>query len=308
MPTATPLEIAGVSAQVDPLAPWIGARNASERALAATFLVSIGGISGVLHACAVGFALVLTLLPLPFLPLACGQVKHVSFRPPERVEMAIVEVEPPPVIEEIPPPVEAPASNASKAKKAKAVDSALLSKEVGLLAILGSAPSSDVFGTLSSNDDSAVLGALIGDQIGDSFGYGGLGLSGVGVAGGVEGGGGGASIGLGGLGTIGHGGGGGAGSGYGSGFGSGALTAKERRDLRVDVVETDLDRAAARRALLRATPALLACDGDFPVDLTVRVTDGSVRAVEGASVCVRSALMGRAVPGTGYVAAHLALR
>ncbi len=62
-------------------------------------------------------------------------------------------------------------------------------------------------------DPSAALGALAGDQIGDNFGFGGLGLRGTGRGGGGTGEG---TIGLGNLGTIGH------GAGTGSGYGSGA--------------------------------------------------------------------------------------
>jgi len=60
------------------------------------------------------------------------------------------------------------------------------------------------------------LGALMGDQIGANFGFGGLGLIGTGMGGGGTGEG---TIGLGNLGTIGHGAGTGTGSGYGSGAG-----------------------------------------------------------------------------------------
>jgi hypothetical protein len=56
-------------------------------------------------------------------------------------------------------------------------------------------------------------GNMWGDAIGDSFGAGGLGLSGLGEGGGGRG----EGIGLGGVGTIGH----GAGTGNGQGFGSG---------------------------------------------------------------------------------------
>lgn len=65
-------------------------------------------------------------------------------------------------------------------------------------------------------DPENALGALMGDQVGENFGYGGLGLRGTGRGGGGTGEG---TIGLGNLGTIGHGGGGGSGSGYGRGAG-----------------------------------------------------------------------------------------
>lgn len=85
----------------------------------------------------------------------------------------------------------------------------------GILAAL--AGSSADWGTPSSalgTDPTSSLGALWGDQIGDSFGVGGLGLTGVGRGGGTGEG----TIGLGNIGTIGH----GAGTGSGQGFGSGA--------------------------------------------------------------------------------------
>ncbi|AUX41931.1 phosphopeptide-binding protein [Sorangium cellulosum] len=63
------------------------------------------------------------------------------------------------------------------------------------------------------NDALSARGNMWGDQIGDSFGAGGLGLSGIGEGGGGRG----EGIGLGSIGTIGH----GAGTGTGQGFGSG---------------------------------------------------------------------------------------
>jgi len=65
-------------------------------------------------------------------------------------------------------------------------------------------------------DPMSALGALMGDQIGENFGFGGLGLRGTGRGGGGTGEG---TIGLGNVGTIGHGAGGGTGSGYGRGAG-----------------------------------------------------------------------------------------
>ena len=75
-----------------------------------------------------------------------------------------------------------------------------------------------IFGRDSAlgNDASDVLGGLIGNQIGEAYGVGGLGLVGTGSGGGGTGEG---TIGLGNLGTIGKGGGGGNGSGYGRGAG-----------------------------------------------------------------------------------------
>lgn len=65
-------------------------------------------------------------------------------------------------------------------------------------------------------DPMSAMGALMGDQIGSNFGFGGLGLRGTGRGGGGTGEG---TIGLGNIGTIGHGAGGGTGSGYGRGAG-----------------------------------------------------------------------------------------
>ncbi len=70
--------------------------------------------------------------------------------------------------------------------------------------------------TALGNDPMSALGALLGDQIGANFGFGGLGLRGTGRGGGGTGEG---TIGLGNIGTIGHGAGGGDGSGYGRGAG-----------------------------------------------------------------------------------------
>jgi TonB family protein len=70
--------------------------------------------------------------------------------------------------------------------------------------------------TALGSDPMSALGALMGDQIGSNFGFGGLGLRGTGRGGGGTGEG---TIGLGNIGTIGHGAGGGEGSGYGRGAG-----------------------------------------------------------------------------------------
>ena len=88
----------------------------------------------------------------------------------------------------------------------------------GILAALQSNAPTSPFGRDSAlgNDPESALGALMGNQVGDNFGYGGLGLRGTGRGGGGTGEG---TIGLGNLNTIGHGGGGGSGSGYGRGAG-----------------------------------------------------------------------------------------
>ena len=94
-------------------------------------------------------------------------------------------------------------------------------KNAGILGVLKMTEGShiaSIFGRDSAlgNDASDVLGGLIGNQIGEAYGVGGLGLVGTGSGGGGTGEG---TIGLGNLGTIGKGGGGGNGSGYGRGAG-----------------------------------------------------------------------------------------
>jgi len=94
-------------------------------------------------------------------------------------------------------------------------------KNAGILGVLKQTEGShiaSIFGRDSAlgNDAENVLGGLIGNQIGEAYGVGGLGLVGTGSGGGGTGEG---TIGLGNLGTIGKGGGGGSGSGYGRGAG-----------------------------------------------------------------------------------------
>ncbi len=94
-------------------------------------------------------------------------------------------------------------------------------KNAGILGVLKMEDGShiaSIFGrdTALGNDAENVLGGLIGNQIGEAYGVGGLGLVGTGSGGGGTGEG---TIGLGNLGTIGKGGGGGNGSGYGRGAG-----------------------------------------------------------------------------------------
>ncbi|MCP4196028.1 MAG: AgmX/PglI C-terminal domain-containing protein [Proteobacteria bacterium] len=94
-----------------------------------------------------------------------------------------------------------------------------MAKNAGILSFMSAAnaPTSP-FGqdTALGVDPENALGALMGNQVGENFGYGGLGLAGTGRGGGGTGEG---TIGLGNLNTIGHGGGGGSGSGYGRGAG-----------------------------------------------------------------------------------------
>jgi TonB family protein len=101
------------------------------------------------------------------------------------------------------------------------------------------------------NDPRDVLGGLIGNQVGESYGVGGLGLVGTGAAGGgtAEG-----TIGLGNLGTIGKGGGD---AGNGSGYGRGAGGLGGRRARAPDVipgvaqVRGSLDKEIIRRIIRR---------------------------------------------------------
>lgn len=94
-------------------------------------------------------------------------------------------------------------------------------KNAGILGVLKMNEGShiaSIFGrdTAMGSDPENVLGGLVGSQIGEAYGVGGLGLVGTGAGGGGTGEG---TIGLGNLGTIGKGGGGGSGSGYGRGAG-----------------------------------------------------------------------------------------
>lgn len=78
--------------------------------------------------------------------------------------------------------------------------------------------------TSLGNDPLSARGNMWGDSIGDAFGAGGLGLSGIGEGGGGRG----EGIGLGNIGTIGHGAGTGSGQGFGSGHGRLGGTHKTR--------------------------------------------------------------------------------
>jgi hypothetical protein len=94
-------------------------------------------------------------------------------------------------------------------------------RDFGMIGLLNAGASGDpnaptaIFGrdTSSGMDDVSAQGNMWGDEIGDAFGSGGLGLSGIGEGGGGRG----EGIGLGNIGTLGH----GAGTGTGQGFGSG---------------------------------------------------------------------------------------
>lgn len=100
--------------------------------------------------------------------------------------------------------------------------------------------------TALGSDPMSALGALMGDQIGSNFGFGGLGLRGTGRGGGGTGEG---TIGLGNLGTIGH----GAGTGTGSGYGSGAGGFSGRRSTvpRIRTGDADVRGSLSREVIRR---------------------------------------------------------
>lgn len=127
--------------------------------------------------------------------------------------------------------------------------------KAGVLGILKSNEGShlaSIFGRDSAlgNDAENVLGGLVGTQIGEAYGVGGLGLVGSGKGGGGTGEG---TIGLGNLGTIGKGGGGGSGSGYGRG--AGGLSGRRARAPDVvpgtAQVRGSLDKEIIRRIIRR---------------------------------------------------------
>lgn len=141
------------------------------------------------------------------------------------------------------------------------------------------------------NDPMSALGALMGDQIGSNFGFGGLGLRGTGRGGGGTGEG---TIGLGNLGTIGHGGGGGSGSGYGRG--AGGLRGRRARTPRIRTGSADvrgsLSREVIRRVIQRHINEVRFCyeqELNQRPDLEGRVM---VRFIIAASGSVQSASIG----------------
>jgi hypothetical protein len=95
-------------------------------------------------------------------------------------------------------------------------------------------------------DAMSALGALMGDQIGENFGFGGLGLRGTGRGGGGTGEG---TIGLGNLGTIGHGGGGGDGNGYGRA--AGGFTGRAARVPRIRTGNADVRGSLSKEVIRR---------------------------------------------------------
>jgi TonB family protein len=112
--------------------------------------------------------------------------------------------------------------------------------------------------TALGNDAQSALGALMGDQVGANFGFGGLGAKGAGRGGGgtAEG-----TIGVGAVGTLGHGSGTGAGAGYGSGAGS--LHGRETKVPRIRSATADvrgsLSKDVIRRVINRHRNEVLFC-------------------------------------------------
>lgn len=100
--------------------------------------------------------------------------------------------------------------------------------------------------TAVGNDPMSALGALMGDQIGGNFGFGGLGLRGTGRGGGGTGEG---TIGLGNIGTIGHGAGGGSGSGYGRG--AGGFRGRSARVPRIRTGKADVRGSLSKEVIRR---------------------------------------------------------
>ena len=106
---------------------------------------------------------------------------------------------------------------------ARNFDPDMAAKSAGILGVMqqqgGSFLASPYGGAFAvGNDDEDVWGGLTGNEVGEAYGVGGLGLVGTGRGGGGTGEG---TIGLGNTGLIGKGGGGGSGSGYGRGSGAG---------------------------------------------------------------------------------------
>ncbi len=267
------LDVAAPSSVIDPLSPWAEPVTSSDRVMAAGFWVSFHGLSAFAHAVAVGLFLFFTLLPIPFLAATCATVKPVD-KAPERVVLSVVEAPKPPP----PAPRELALASASApgdgvalrvcavdadcGARERCVDGVCVARtksdhrrpkrkaharrkrhEAGVLALLTAdqGQMASLFGT----DDGNVLGALVGDSVGDAYGVGGLGVRGVeggggdgvegGVVGGVEGG-------------VGGGVEGGAVGGVAGGVVGGTLVSGPRWTLTVDGVPEGARRRAARAA------------------------------------------------------------
>lgn len=149
-------------------------------------------------------------------------------------------------------------------------------------------------------DPMSAMGALMGDQIGGNFGFGGLGLRGTGRGGGGTGEG---TIGLGNIGTIGHGAGGGTGSGYGRGAGG-----FHGRDAKVPRIRTgnadvrgSLSKEVIRRIIRRHINEVRFCyeqELNARPDLEGRV---SVKFIISATGAVQTAMVADSTMGNAKV-------
>lgn len=133
---------------------------------------------------------------------------------------------------------------------------------------------------------------MLGDDVGDSFGSGGLGLSGTGKGGGGTGEG---SIGLGAVGTIGRGAGTGQGQGYGAG--GGGLGARKQPGppqaiVRVFSARGGLETTVVTRVVRTRNPRLIACvEPDAPARAMVKLAikpDGKVDTVTVSGVSLKA--------------------
>ena len=169
-----------------------------------------------------------------------------------------------------------------------AVEAARNAGAIGALASLAGAWNSPTspYGadTALGSDAMSALGALMGDNVGGNFGFGGLGLRGTGRGGGGTGEG---TIGLGNIGTIGHGAGTGSGSGYGSGAGgfSGHRASVPRIRTGEADVRGSLSREVIRRVIRRHINEVRFCyeqELTARPDLAGRITVSFIIAASGA--------------------------
>lgn len=185
--------------------------------------------------------------------------------------------------------IEGPADNEDPhMARERAKDQARTAGILGVLAASTGAFNSPTspFGrdTALGNDSMSALGALMGDQVGENFGFGGLGLRGTGRGGGGTGEG---TIGLGNIGTIGHGAGGGSGSGYGRG--AGGFRGREGRVPKIRSGSADvrgsLSKEVIRRVVRRHQNEVRFCyeqELNQRPDLEGRVTIGFIISPTGA--------------------------
>ena len=159
------------------------------------------------------------LFALPFLIFGCAEAAPAKVSaPPQAPQGPVTEVD----LSPPPPPSAKPADNRDPhLEQKKALDDD--AQQYGIIGLLNSGAGGDPNAPTApwGQDDSlgsdplSARGNMWGDAIGDSFGAGGLGLTGSGPGGGGRG----EGIGLGSIGTIGSGAGTGSGQGSGSGYG-----------------------------------------------------------------------------------------